>query len=146
MNTGVRDATIKAIWRGESTMDIVKIIVARFDMVPGGHEEREVGLQVARLRTEIENLVRDLPDKIEKALREGFSWQQVREVIDEQNGHLIPNFNLDALIGRVAGKIAKEKEAEQDAIEKKEHDAKMAAIQAQIDGALANLRKMGVEL
>lgn len=145
-NEGMKQAAVRAIWRGESSMSITDLLVKQFDLIPGGSQEREVRVAVAELHSDIQALIKDLPWIAEAALRKGYSPQEVIEVIDRESGHLIPGWNLDVVVSGAQAKIAKEGEAEREALEKAENEKKRAAIQAQIDGALANLRKMGVEI
>lgn len=146
MNEGMKQVAVRAIWRGESLMSITDLLVKQFDLIPGGSQEGEVAVAVAKLHTDIQVLITNLPSICEAALRKGYSRQQVIEVIDRESGHLIPGWNLDVVVSGAQAKIAKESEFAREAIEKDEYEKKRAAIQAQIDGALANLRRMGVEL
>ena len=132
---------VSRIWQNYSALDIIR------DLAPGtDREERELFERISETRIAIEQLVRDLPEIIEAALRKGFTQREVVDVITEKGEGLVPSWNLEVMVAGIAGKLGKENSAEREAAERAEAEAKQAAIQKTIDDALANLRAMGAQI
>ena len=132
---------VSRIWQGYGWIEIV----ASLAPATGGEDDR-LSEEVSRTRSAVEELVRDLPDIIEAALRKGFTQGEVIDVILDKGEGLVPRWNLEVMIAGIAGKLKKENTAEREAAERAEAETKKAAIQKTIDDALANLRNMGVQL
>lgn len=142
MNEAIRKQIINLIWRGYGSLAIVE------EFSPtGDRAERELSDAIGTIRTQIEDLVRDLRGGIvESALRGGFTTSQVLDTIKEHGQDLIPLFDLQCLIAGVQAKIDAEKQKEQDEVERVEAEARKLAIQKQIDDAKAALRASGAQI
>ncbi len=144
ISEATRKNIILLIWRGFGSLDIVSEFTRRRDAPPGDRAEREISDAVSELRTQIEELVRDLRGGIvEAALRKGFGERDVLDGI-LNNSDLIPQWDLQVLVSGVKAKIDAENKPAKEAAEKAEADARKAAIQKRIDDAKAALRKMGL--
>jgi len=143
MNTEIRKHAISLIWRGLNSLEVPAEIVKRFDIIPGGRQEQQISDAISDLRSEIEDVVKGLPETIKQAMRKGFTSAQIFDGIVGVTD-LIPEFELRCKISGVAAKLEDEGRPAREAAEKAESQARKAAIQKQIDDAKAALRKMGL--
>ena len=145
MNTEIRKHAISLIWRGLNSLEVPAEIVKRFDIIPGGRQEQEISDAISVLRSEIEDVVKSLPETIEQAMRTKFTSAQIFDGIVGVTD-LIPEFELRCKISGVAAKLEDEGRPAREAAEKQLADAKRAAIDKQIADAQAALRSMGAQV
>ncbi len=143
MNTEIRKYAISLIWRGLNSLEVPAEIVKRFDIIPGGRDEQEIADAVSDLRSEIEDLVRKLPENIEGALRNGYTAAQILEGIAAITD-LIPEFELRCKISAVEEKLFDEGAPAREAAEKAASEARLAAIRKRIDDARQWLHDRGL--
>jgi hypothetical protein len=90
---GIRKDTINLILRGFGTLDIVNEMQKKYDLL-GPTIERDLMIEINKLRTEIIEFTRVAPGIAESAFNEGLEWREVLATLDREGNGVLGTWEL----------------------------------------------------
>lgn len=94
MPTEIHQHAARMLWQGYSTLDIVTELQNKFDIL-GDDKERELYVQVGRLRDQIKEARALAPAAAEQMFRDGLEWKEVIDALTRP--FLISNFEATGI-------------------------------------------------
>lgn len=102
MATEIHKHTVRMLWTGWNTLDIVTELQRKFELL-GDRVERELLIQVGQLREQVKEARELAPVAAEQMFRDGCEWKEVIDALSRP--YLLSSFEIDGIVSRAQAAV-----------------------------------------